>query len=396
MLELIDPDPYSFSKCSWSSCYLPGSVLGIWGGSENKSENPPSWSPHPAGCGQTVNCECAKEGAHTDWEVEAGTSVCSRSLGLRAKPCPAPQRSPPCAPARAHRSAASLGRTRRTERAARRRSRPQRLMAQRGAGPPAPQGGSWAFPHLTAVHLALREGAPGSGHAHSTLTRTAWKTLAEATQATENIHTCTTYRTVTRHTVTQHAITHRIHTHIHNMHQTSRNTYILTQYTQHTHQTSCNKYLHTHNIHKDNTHKIYNRQTTHPQTKHTENSHATYHIHRKHTHNIYKIVTMYNTHTTVTHSYNTHKTYSKHDPSPTHTQHPHSQNTHVQVSMLKCFHVKSCGQRCRQTSPTKQVKVNEMKPRRPGAGVSQSSHLRTSLRVPSSHRSPHRGLMNGS
>lgn len=29
MLELIDPDPCSFSKCSWSSCYLPGSVLGI-------------------------------------------------------------------------------------------------------------------------------------------------------------------------------------------------------------------------------------------------------------------------------------------------------------------------------------------------------------------------------
>ena len=29
MLELIDPDPYPFSKCSWSSCYLPGSVLGI-------------------------------------------------------------------------------------------------------------------------------------------------------------------------------------------------------------------------------------------------------------------------------------------------------------------------------------------------------------------------------
>lgn len=69
MLELIDPDPHSFSKYSWSSCYLPGSVLGIWGGSENKSENPPPWSPHPAGCGQTVNCECAKEGAHTDWEV---------------------------------------------------------------------------------------------------------------------------------------------------------------------------------------------------------------------------------------------------------------------------------------------------------------------------------------
>lgn len=198
---------------------------------------PPPWSPHPAGCGQTVNCQRAKEGAHTDGGVKLERGSASRSLGLRAKPCPAPQRSPPCAPARAHRSAASLGRAPRTERAAQRRSRPQRLMARRGAGPPASQGGSWAFPHLSAVCLALREGAPGSGRAHSTLTRIAWKTLAKAPRATENIHTCTTYRAVTRHTVTQHAITHRIHTHT------------LITYTKH-HATN----TYSHNIHNTHTH----------------------------------------------------------------------------------------------------------------------------------------------
>lgn len=34
-----------------------------------KSETPPLWSPHPAGCGQTVHCEGDKEGTYADWEM---------------------------------------------------------------------------------------------------------------------------------------------------------------------------------------------------------------------------------------------------------------------------------------------------------------------------------------
>ena len=93
--------------------------------------------------------------------------------------------------------------------------------------------GTGLFRHLTVVYLALREVVPGAGQAHSMLTRTC-ETLTKCTQATENIRTRTTYRTVTQHTVTQHAITHTTHTHIHNTYTKhhATDTYILTQYTQ--------------------------------------------------------------------------------------------------------------------------------------------------------------------
>lgn len=122
-------------------------------------------------------------------------------------------------------------------------------------------------------------------------------------------------------------------------------------------------------------------------TTHTKNTHL---------HNIYKIVTTSNTHTTQSHTHTAHTkhTHNKHNPSSTHTQHTHSHNTHIQVSMLKCFHVKSSRDAGRQGQPSRR-RWMKWKPGDLGAGVSQLSHRRTTLRVPSSHRSPHRGLMNG-
>lgn len=326
------------------------------------NQKPPHCGAHILqGVGRRCTVKVIRKGLTQTGRCEAGKLVsASRSLGLRAKPCPVTQHSPPlrpCAGLPQRRLPVKSTEDRRVSTTQVPSSASAACWLSRGAGTPSFTGqelGFSAISQLFTWHSGKWRQALGRhtarSHAHVKHSQSAHKP--------QKIYSRAQHTEQSQSTQSHNMQSHTQHTHTFITHTPNIMQQIPT---------------YSHNIHRHNTHKRYNTthtQTIHPHTKHTENSHATHRIHIKHilTQHIQNSHSVQYTHNTVTYSYNIHKTYTQQtQPLPTpHTQHTHSHNTHIQVSMLKCFHVKSSGQRCRWTRPTKQVKVNETKTRKPG------------------------------